>query len=151
MVTKQLLYSSSFFWYRGKSFIIRSKRDTPADSKNTQTSRADFVFRTMYVQLSTNYTFINRTLCILSMSVLTHAEFYRKWGSENGSELLGVSSQNHLTRLCTQQPFGPEITKSNQQIKQVHYNYRNNCLFSLPASGTKHSVSTACPASSTNM
>ena len=94
---------------------------------------------------------MNRTLYMFSMSVHTHAEFDRKWGSENGSQLFGVSSQNHLTRLCAEQPFGPETTKSKQQIKQVHYNYRNHCWFSSPASGTKHSVSTACPASSTNM
>lgn len=44
------------------------------------------------------FSFIQTTV-LYSVSVLTHAIFLRKGGSENGSELLGISSQNNLTRL----------------------------------------------------
>lgn len=88
----------------------------------------------------------------VSVSVLTHAVFQRKRGSENGSELLWVSGQNDLTRLCIEKPLVPRITKIHKHIKTSSIQVRKtHChLFSVPANGTKHSVSTACPASSTN-
>lgn len=94
----------------------------PFNSRNKHTSRARLCF---YVHSVCKLT--GQCRC---MSVLTHAVFQCKGGSENGSELLGVSCQNNLTRLCIEQPFVPQITKINQHIKQVQCKWRKNSLFS---------------------
>lgn len=112
----------------------------------------DYVFKLKSVCVAELHILVPYPYPCASVSLLTHAVIQRKRGSENRSELLGVSSQNNLTRLCLEQPFVQQITKVSQHIQQIQYNYRKHTAvcFLLPANGTKHSVSTACPASSTN-
>lgn len=75
---------------------------------------------TMYPRLP-NYSYKQDRVHV---SELTHAVLQCKGGSENGSELLGVSSQNNMA-ASIEQPFVTQIPKINQHVKQYNYKTRN--------------------------
>ena len=45
------------------------------------------------------------TVCVSVVHTLTHAVVLNQGGSENGSQLLGVSCEDHLTRLWLDEAF----------------------------------------------